>query len=234
MKVLLVFAHPDDESFTCGGTVAKLAKEKAQVQLITLTKGEAGQCGEPPVCEKKDLGKIREKELKKAAKILGISKIHFFDYPDGKLKNISSKVLSEHVLKILKSEKPDIVITYNKDGGSLHPDHIKVSRIAILAFEKYLKGTDKHVRLYYSVTPRPLVKFFEKHGLTYQVFGKIKGVPLSQITTLVDIKETLSIKIKALKQHQTQRKDWQMFLKRVRLFNLNQEFFKLVSENEIV
>ena len=75
MKVLMVFAHPDDETFSLGGTTKKLTREGHKIILITATKGEAGMLGDPPITTRENLGKVREKELKRAAKITGIKKI---------------------------------------------------------------------------------------------------------------------------------------------------------------
>src|SRR3989338_215960 len=119
MKVIFIFAHPDDETFSSGGTIAKLAQKGVTIKLITATKGEEGQLGNPPIATKDNIAEIREKELKNAAKILGISKIYFLGFKDGSLPMISIKKLSRKVLEILTVEKPDIVVTFGKEGASL-------------------------------------------------------------------------------------------------------------------
>ena len=91
MKALFIFAHPDDETLSSGGTIAKLFKKEVDVKLITLTKGESGECGTPPFCQQDEVGKTRENELRQAAKILGISKIYFLGYKDGFLIKKSTK-----------------------------------------------------------------------------------------------------------------------------------------------
>ncbi|MDP3988325.1 MAG: PIG-L deacetylase family protein [Candidatus Levybacteria bacterium] len=233
MKILFVFAHPDDESFSSGGTISKLAKAGVDVRLITATRGEKGQVGNPPLCKQEDLGKFREKELRCAAKILGVSQIYFLDYIDATLHSISKKEISDKILSILKVEKPDAVVTFNKEGGSRHPDHIQVGKSATLAFEKYMENAKKHVRLYHGAMPRSFVKKIFAQGTAYTVYGKIRGTPDFQITTKVDISDTIEDKIKALKCHQTQKKDWERFLKRKDYKEFKMEFFRLVMENEI-
>lgn len=234
MKVIFIFAHPDDETFSSGGTIAKLTKENILVKLITATKGEKGEVGNPPLCKKEELGKIREQELKSAAKILGISEIFFLGFIDGILENTSPKKLEKEVLKILESEKPDIVVTFDKSGISNHPDHRTISKIATSAFNKYKKLIEKHVKLYYTTIPKSYIKKYKKEGLINQSFGKITGTADKQITSVVDIKDTFAIKVKALKEHKTQHLDWERYLKRQKHVNLKKEFFVLICENSLV
>lgn len=233
MKVIFSFAHPDDETFSSGGTIAKLVKNGVIVKLICATRGEAGSTGDPSLCKHEDLPKVREEELKKAAGILGISEIIFLGLVDGTLHKIPQSKIVESVLQILQKEKPDVVITFNKTGGSNHPDHKAIGKATTKAFEKYMQLAKKHARLYHNVTPKSFIKMFEEKGLSSNAFGKVKGVIDKQITTRVDIKDTFDIKIKALKCHKTQHKDAERFFKRAGQFDLKQEFFQLISENGI-
>ena len=233
MKVIFIFAHPDDETFSSGGTIAKLTKEGIEVKLITATRGEKGLVGDPPVCKKEDLGRVREAELHCAAKILGISQIYFLDYIDGALSKISLLKISRKIQRILKKEKPNIVVTFNEEGGSRHPDHIRISRSATLAFSEYLKTVKKQVRLYYTANPRSLIKKFEKLGLGYAAFGRIQGTPDSEITTIINISDTVRKKIEAGKCHKTQSKDFNRLLKRRSFIKQDREYFKLIRENKI-
>ncbi len=229
---MFVFAHPDDESFSSGGTIAKLAKLRHNIILITATKGEEGLIGDPPVTTKENVGKTREQELRLASKILGIKKVKFLGFIDATLSKCIS-ALKPKILKILQKELPDIVVTFDKHGGSNHPDHIAISKSTTQAFEKYMKLSKKHVRLYHTATPRSYLKKYDKEGLSYTVFGKIKGTKNSDITTIVDIGETFSLKVAALKMHKTQNKDVDRYLKRSKIVNLKKEFFKLIRENNL-
>lgn len=232
MKIIFVFAHPDDESFSSGGTIAKLAEKGEKIILVTATKGEAGEVGDPPICTQKNLGKTREKELRNAAKILGISKILFLNFIDGTLKNYV-KDLKEKIFLIFLNEQPDAIVTFDRYGGSNHPDHKAISRSATKAFKDYLQTSKKHVSLYNTAVPRSYLRKYEKAGLVYRAFGKMKGTPDENITTIVDINETFDMKVRALKMHKTQRKDVERFLKRTSYVDLKKEFFELISENSI-
>ncbi len=233
MKTLLIFAHPDDETFSSGGTIAKLTSKGNVVNLITATKGEAGQVGDPPVTDRKHIAKVREQELRNAAKILGISKIHFLGLIDGTLHKVKTEAIVKKVLPILKQEKPDVIITFDSTGASNHPDHIAMSKAATIAFNRYAVSVKKHIRLYHTAIPLSNLKKLEKTGMSYNAFGKMKGVSDELITTKSDISKQFRKKVKALKQHRTQHKDWERFLKREFAVDLNKEYFTLISENEI-
>ena len=231
-KVFFVFAHPDDETFSSAGTIASLTKNGVEVKLITATRGEAGMTG--GVCSEKELGKVREKELKNAAKILGISQIFFLDYLDFTLKKVPVKELSEKILKILKKETPDIIITFNEEGGSKHPDHIQISKAATKAFDDYSSSVKKGVKLYYTASPQSLLKKLEKEDTAYTAFGKIIGTPDNEITTRIDISKTVDKKVSAIKCHLTQKSDWERYLKRTKHPEFKFENFKLIKETSII
>lgn len=232
VKIIFVFAHPDDESFSSGGTIAKLVKRGEKVILVTATKGEAGELGDPPITTRKDLGKTREKELINAVKILGVSRIIFLGFIDGTLENYIDD-LNKKILSIFTKELPDIVITFDRHGGSNHPDHKAISYSATKAFEVYIQESEKNAHLYHTAVPRSYLRKYEKAGLTYTAFGKMKGTPDDDITTKVDIKETYALKVKALRCHKTQKKDVERFLKRSSFVDLKKEFFELICENSI-
>lgn len=234
MKFIFVFAHPDDETFSSGGTIAKLVSSKHKVNLITATKGEAGEPGNPPITTREKLGEAREKELRRAAKILGISNIFFLELIDGKVRYTRIKKLQSKILSILKKEKPDVVVTFDKNGGSNHPDHKAVSKATTTIFKEYKNNVKKHVRLYHTAMPRSFIKKFEEKGIGYKAFGKIKGVKDADITTVINIEKTIDLKIKAIKEHKTQHQDWERWLKRTDVVDLKKEYFRLIDESEII
>lgn len=232
MKVVLVFAHPDDETFAMGGTIAQLAKADNSISLICATKGEEGEVGEPPVTTKDKLGEVREQELRDAAEILGITSIHFLGYRDATLKNIHAAELEEKIFTLFLKEKPDLVFTFDKKGGSLHPDHIAISAVATAVFNKYLGKVTKKVRLYHTATPLSYIKKYKGTDLEYKAFGEVEGVPDEEITTVIDISDTYKTKDKAARKHRSQHKDWERFLKRAAVVDLNKEYFQLILENK--
>src|SRR5512135_1815778 len=84
--ILVVFAHPDDESLACGGTIARLADAGARVILLCASRGEKGSVSDPALVAGGDLGSVRTRELREAAKILGIAEVLVFAHPDGDLR----------------------------------------------------------------------------------------------------------------------------------------------------
>src|SRR5579871_192422 len=108
MKVLIIVAHPDDESFFGGGTIAKLAKKGHRIVLVSATRGEKGELGTPPLATRETIGKVRESEQRNAAKYLGISEIHYLDFIDGELTKIGEKEFEKKLLPIFTAHKPDV------------------------------------------------------------------------------------------------------------------------------
>lgn len=234
MKVLFVYAHPDDETFATGGTIALLTQKGVDCQVISATTGQAGQTGEYGDISQEELGKIREKEHASAADILAISKIHYLGLMDGELVNHSVSELSNKIMPILKEENPDIVITWEKNGVSNHPDHKQMSLAATDAFKKWMETVKKHVRLYYIAVKKSYIEAYEKSGLLTTAFGKPQGTPDEHITTVVDISEVFDIKDKAARAHISQAADWARFSKRLEVVDYKKEFFELAAENSLI
>lgn len=235
MKVLLSFAHPDDETFSVAGTVTKLVKSGHKVSLITATYGQMGLSADIKVDSPEHLGQIRKKEMEEAAKITGISKIHYFGLMDGELYKSKITTLADKILPVMMDEEPDIVITFEKKGGSNHPDHIRMSYATTHAFKEYMKSSKKHVRLYHTVTPRSYYVQYEKAGLeTNTGFGQAKGVYDSHITTTVDISDVFELKLNALNCHRTQGKDVVRYKSRLKHVDLKKEYLKLMIENGVI
>lgn len=131
-RILAVLAHPDDESFGAGGTLAKYAHKGVQVILLCATRGEAGISGVAP----EEAGAIREEELLQAAEYLGIE-VHFLGYQDGELLKADPLKLLENVACWIDTVQPQVVLTFGPDGVSGHPDHVTISHIVTQAVERY-------------------------------------------------------------------------------------------------
>ncbi|MGH2441720.1 MAG: PIG-L deacetylase family protein, partial [Chloroflexota bacterium] len=128
-----VFAHPDDESFSSGGTLSRYAAEGVEITLVTATSGEAGMItGEK--LEIADLRSWRERELRKAAGILGVKHVRLLGLPDGKLAE-SSQALTQSIRGILFEIRPQVVLTEDVQGITGHPDHVAVTHAVVRAVE---------------------------------------------------------------------------------------------------
>jgi len=124
--VLVVWAHPDDETYLVGGLSAALTDAGQRVVCVTATRGEAG--GTEP-----DLADIRTAELETALALLGVREHHWLDYPDGGCASVDEEAAAARVRTIIEEVRPDTVVTFGPDGYTGHPDHQTVSRWVDLA-----------------------------------------------------------------------------------------------------
>lgn len=136
-KLLVTIAHPSDESFVLGGTIAKYAKNGWDIRLICATNGEAGTSGELTWATGDALGALRQKELEKAKNVLGIAGVTFLGHKDGKLNTLTPGTLEDPIHDAMMEFQPDVVLTFDIIGVNNDPDHIKVSYATTFAFQKY-------------------------------------------------------------------------------------------------
>jgi LmbE family N-acetylglucosaminyl deacetylase len=135
-RMLVVLAHPDDESFSVGGTLAKYAAQDVQVVLLSATCGEAAVSGAAleTACEK------YERELKLAGGYLGIE-TYFLGYPADGLASMTTETMTEAIGCWMDLVQPQVIITFGPEGFSGHPDHILISSIVTRVYDScYKKG----------------------------------------------------------------------------------------------
>jgi LmbE family N-acetylglucosaminyl deacetylase len=154
-RMLGVFAHPDDEVFCAGGTMAQAAEAGAEVMIVSATRGERGQIRDAAAATRRTLGAVREGELGAAAAELGVQHVQVLAYPDGTLAQHSSS-LGAAIAGIMRQFDPDTVVTFGADGGYGHPDHVAISGLATKAFLTMARDRGRGRRLYYALfPPRP-------------------------------------------------------------------------------
>jgi LmbE family N-acetylglucosaminyl deacetylase len=197
LVLLAVFAHPDDETFRCGGTLALLARQGVQVHLLTATRGEAGSCGDPPLCLAEELGAVRERELRCACATLGINPPRLLHYRDGSLAQVDEEKAVGQVVAAIQELRPQVLLTWPPEGLSGHPDHIAVSRWTALAFHRVVASEpDAPVALYHLAVPRSVAQAL---GL-----ANLHAVPDEEITLAVDVTAVWQQKVAAIHCHGTQ------------------------------
>ncbi len=152
LRILGIFAHPDDETLCAGGTFAKYARSGADIRVISLTKGEAGQIRDASIATRATLGAVREKELNAAGQELGLTETRCLDYPDSGISKIESHTLVGVASQLLSEITPDVVITFAPDGFSGHPDHIAVGAAVTAACFEMRSSTP--IRLFQCHLPR--------------------------------------------------------------------------------
>lgn len=123
-KLLAIFAHPDDETMSCGGLLLTAKKLGYQTTVFTITKGGAGQMHIHP--HGKTTKQVRTIELQRATSILGVNQLILDDFDDGKLQEQESD-WSKVVKQIIEKVDPGIVVTWDPSGWTGHPDHIMTS-----------------------------------------------------------------------------------------------------------
>ncbi len=127
LRLLAVLAHPDDESMGMGSTFAKYASQGVQTYLLTATRGERGWNGRPEDFPGLSaLGKIRERELQDAARVLGIHHVEFLDYIDGDLDQADPNEATAKIVSAIRRIRPQVVATFDAAGAYGHPDHIAI------------------------------------------------------------------------------------------------------------
>jgi LmbE family N-acetylglucosaminyl deacetylase len=134
-RILVLTAHPDDESYSASGTILKNRQMGRETFLITATLGEKGKAHLKEKISDTKLKAIRKKELMSAAKYLGIKKVFILGLGDGKLKGQQQLFFSK-ALKIAKKIQPELILSFGIDGISGHLDHVATGRVAALLSRK--------------------------------------------------------------------------------------------------
>ncbi|HJW89861.1 MAG TPA: PIG-L family deacetylase, partial [Anaerolineales bacterium] len=202
LTLLAVLAHPDDESFGMGGTLALYARRGVAVHLVCATRGEAGEVDEQLLSGKRSIAELRENELRCAAQKLGLAGVHFLGYRDSGMAgspenqhplSLAAAPLEEvagRVACYIRRLRPQVILTFDPIGGYRHPDHIAVHQATVRAFEvagdpAAYPGEDLAYRpqkLYFHTFPRRwlrlAVRLMPLFGKDPRRFGKNQDVDL--------------------------------------------------------
>jgi len=192
-SLLAVFAHPDDETFRCGGTLALLARRGVRVWVLCATRGEAGVADMDP----QQAGQIRQAELQCACRALGIQPPRFLSYQDGTLSQVDDAEAVAQIAAVARELRPHVLLTWPPDGLSGHPDHICVSRWTAQAFQQATGWeAESPAALYHLAVPQSVAQAL---GL-----AQLHAVPDDQITLAVDVTVVWEQKMAAICCHRTQ------------------------------
>jgi len=199
-KVLCINAHPDDQEFTVGGTLAKWAKAGSEIITVCVTSGDAGSNKwTPPDMTREKLIPIRQEEQRKACRVLGVNDVVFLGYPDSAL--VPSIALRKDLCRLIRRYRPDAVLcgdpTVRYYGNSYlnHPDHRVVADAALDAV-----FPDAVTKFIY---PELLDEVLEPHQVK-EVYIHGSERP----DTFIDISDVSDIKFAALAEHRSQLGDW--------------------------
>ena len=162
-----VFAHPDDETFATGGTIAKYAESGVRCSLYSATDGDAGRASGITVSSRAELGRIRRAELQAACAVLGIATLECGGHPDAALAAADPQVVMSEIVRVIRRERPQVVLTFGPEGAPTgHLDHRAICRLttsavllaATSAFPDQLEGglsPHRAARLCYVTWPAP-------------------------------------------------------------------------------
>jgi LmbE family N-acetylglucosaminyl deacetylase len=247
LRLLGVMAHPDDESLGFGGSLAKYAAEGIETFLVTATRGEAGRFGAAGKGhDPAEVGRVREAELRAAAKVLGVSEVSVLGYPDGAVDRVEPAIAIGEIVSHIRRIRPDVVVTFGPEGAYGHPDHVAISQFATAAA---VCSADAKYHIDDS-TPHRVAKFYymawssEKWAAYQAAFRKltitVDGVerqatpwPEWAVTTSIDTRDVGRTVWEAVRRHETQmsiyEKLGELSTEQQRTLWGSQEFYRVFS-----
>lgn len=234
-KLMAVFAHPDDESFGIGGTLALYAQQDVEVTLLCATRGEAGDIPKRFQKNGREIGALREGELRCAAEVLGIDRVEFLDFRDsgmlgspdndqpGTLIHAPLEKVAEKITHLIRAIRPDVVVTFDPQGGYRHPDHIAIHNATVEAYnaagnpDRYPDDQSPYVpkKLYFATFLnrwlKIIVRLLPLFGQNPRKWGRNNDIDLVKITEIsypiharIDIGAVVELKQKASACHASQ------------------------------
>jgi LmbE family N-acetylglucosaminyl deacetylase len=194
--LLFIGAHPDDETFGPGGTLAYYAARGVKVYYACATRGEAGSSAPQYLQGFNSMGDMRWAELEQASRELGLAGVIHLGYRDSGMSGAAdnrhpcaligapTEQVARRILEVFAEIKPQVVITHDPQGGYRHPDHIAVNKAVALAFQ--MAGEDiRPQKLYYTVTSdstlKIMVKLMPLLGRDPQHYGRNKDIDLTDL-----------------------------------------------------
>jgi LmbE family N-acetylglucosaminyl deacetylase len=211
-RLLVAFAHPDDESFGPAGTIIHYASNGVAVHYVCATRGEAGDVDLELLDGYDSVADLRTAELQCAARFLGLAGLHILDYCDSGMENAPEnqnsaslmqaplEEVAEKITRLVREIQPQVVLTHDPTGGYFHPDHIKVHQAATLAFhaagnpdrfpDQVANGLLPYQpqKLYYTAFPRGLMKLLVRMlpllGQNPEAFGRNKDINIKRIAEI--------------------------------------------------
>jgi LmbE family N-acetylglucosaminyl deacetylase len=226
LRLMVVTAHPDDETLGFGGVLARYADQGVETFVVTATRGEGGRyrghssdSAEHP--GRSALSRIREGELLAAAAALGVRQVNVLDYQD---QHVDRAPVAEAVAAIvahIRQARPHVVLTFGPDGAYGHPDHIAISQLTMAAVVAaadpgYVAGATERLAPAHTVSKFYYLAWSEPAWAAYQAAFKklvvmVDGVerqatpwPDWALTTIVDTRQWWPIVWRAVSCHESQ------------------------------
>ncbi len=220
--VLAVFAHPDDECLVAG-TLAQLSQTNTVI-IACATRGERGKNPD----QSARLMQLRARELRHSASLLGITKVHFLGFRDGRLCNASYQRLVTKLETILERYQPSMILTFEPRGVSGHLDHIALTSACHYWFDQKPYLTQMWQ---FGITP-PMHATRHSGSRQHYFVYRPPGIPREQFDRVIDISAQLPTKIAAIKTHRSQQNDVSWMLTTVQNTPAEECFFVITKEEE--
>ena len=219
LKLLVIFAHPDDESIGMGGTLAKYSAEGVETHYLCASRGERGWFGpeeQNPGLQR--LGEIRTRELENAIRELGVKGLSFLDYIDGDVDRADHTEAIGKIVTHIRRIQPQVVVTFPPDGNYGHPDHIAIGQFtnaAVVCAADACYSDPENLpshrvsKLYYMVDSEDIINLIEPFmdSMTFALEGQLRGEVAWKnwmITTKIDMAEHCHAAWRAIRCHQSQ------------------------------
>jgi LmbE family N-acetylglucosaminyl deacetylase len=209
-RLLCVFAHPDDETLACGGTIALCARRGVEVTIYSATAGHAGGPGpRSRAAERARLAAVRSGELHEAAARLGATRVEIGPFRDGFLPHTTQVLIDEHLTRLIEAVGPDAVITFDRDGLYWHPDHVAIGQRTAVVTRRVAPGA----ALYFALLPREAISGLvravrarapEADATLWGIPPRAFGLHAAEPTDVLDVRAAAEPKLDALRCHRTQ------------------------------
>ncbi len=201
-RLLALVAHPDDETYAFGGTLARCARDGVEVTVVCATRGERGCATEPA----DRCGDLRIAELAASCRVLGAASPLLLDLPDGGLAEIDSASLIDRLRGLLAELRPGVVLTMGRDGAYGHTDHLALTRL----LDRAVCHLEEPPRLLHAVFPKGLFvpvwrALYRRPGIIDPgITAESLGVSKERIDLVVDVREVRQQKLAAIACHRSQ------------------------------
>jgi LmbE family N-acetylglucosaminyl deacetylase len=211
--LLVVMAHPDDESMGCGGLILRHTRADVKTHLICASYGEAGWTGKPPAAKPEDLAEIRAGELEKAAHALGLSRVELWDYPDSSVAVSDQQEITHRIWEEISRRRPRAVVGWGPDGAYGHPDHIAMGACTDAAVGAMAEGD--RPALYHIAIDQQLTEFYREAVRLGGGSGAVNLTPLEHVDVVIELNhDEVMMKLRAIDCHESQLEEWRIAIRK--------------------
>jgi LmbE family N-acetylglucosaminyl deacetylase len=210
--LLVVMAHPDDESMGSGGLILRHTRAGIPTHLICATYGEKGWMGKPLGAKEEDLAQIRVSELEAAAAALALSGVELWDYADGGVIKENQQEITQRIWEQITKLRPRAVVGWGPDGGYGHPDHIAMGECTDAAVSAMAEGD--RPALYHIAFDQQITDFYRDAMRLAPQDGAMQLVAHDHVDVVFDLDaDEVMMKLRAIDCHKSQLEEWRIVLR---------------------